>query len=169
MSQAAAEAEGVERSSGAWVIITLFGIAVLLGAVAFWRFTRSDRFIQASLAEVQRRAGQLAPEECVDWAVSWAARCQAMKALCEGSVPRLVEACLMKADRHAYCASLGDSYRTTSFGVTQCRARLSSSPARGGAERRRGGLGKKACALSYGAVARYCERLRLAHAQGGAR
>ena len=159
MSQAAAE--GVERrSSGARVILTLFVIGGVLGVVAFWRFTRSDRFIQTSLAEVQGRAAQLTPEGCVGWAVDWAGRCQAMKALCEGSVPRMVEACLIRADRHAYCASLGDTYRATSFGVTQCRARRSS----------KNGLGKKACALSYGAIARYCERLRLARAaQGGAR
>jgi hypothetical protein len=156
MSEAAA---GERRSSGARVIVTLFLLAIMLGAVAFWRFTRSDRFIQASLAEVQSQAAQLTPEECVGWAVSWAARCQAMKALCEGSIPRIVEACLMKSDRHAFCASLGDTYRVTSFGVAQCRARLA----------KRDGLGKKACALSYGAIARYCERLRRAGSADGYR
>ncbi len=161
MSEAAAGAGGVERrSSGLQVILILFLLAAVLGVIAFWRFTRSDRFIQASIARVQSRAAALTPEGCVDWTVDWARTCSAMKALCDGSVPRLVEACLMASDRRAYCASLGDRYRATSFGVAQCRARL----------RPGNDLGKKTCALSYSAVARYCERLRLAHTlPGGSR
>ncbi len=150
-AEPAAGAAGAEtRSSGLWVILALFAMASVLGAIAFWRYTRSDRFIQRSLAQVQKRGPALTAEGCVDEVLAWSRHCQAMKGLCQGAIPRLMETCQAGADRRAYCASLGDEHRSTRFGVKQCEAKVQ----RGDRE------GKKVCGLGYRSIAAHCERAR---------
>lgn len=153
-AERAAGASGEERrSSGLWLVLALFVLSAGLGVTAFWRYTRSDRFIQRSLAQVQERGPALSAEGCVDEVLAWSRRCEAMKGLCQGAIPRLVETCLAGADRRAYCASLGETHRSTRFGVKQCEARV----------RRGDREGKKVCGLGYRAISAYCERVGKGH------
>ncbi len=137
-----------ERGSAFWVLLSIFVLSGVLGIVAYWRFTRSDRYLAAAFAQIQQRGKALTPEQCIDEVIGWTHRCEAMKSLCEASIPRMTELCLAAADRRDYCASLGQAVRSTEFGVPECRAR--------GAIKREA---KKVCALCYRGVATHCELL----------
>ena len=141
--------ERSSRRTGSSPVILLLSLSTLLGAVAYWRFTVSERFLTRSFVVLERRGRTLTVEKCVDEVLRWGTRCEAMKSLCDASVPRQLEACLAGSDRSAYCRSIGQRYMATEFGVPECRAR--------GILHR--GREKTNCALSYRAIAAYCARL----------
>jgi hypothetical protein len=144
-SEQARTVEGSGHGAGK-VLALLFGLATLLGVIAYWRFTRSDRYLQRTLKAIVQRGPSLSPEQCVDEVLVWSRRCQAMKSLCDASVPRMMEGCLWGADRRPFCGRLGDRVMATQFGFAECRAR--------GRDRR-----DKTCALAYRTLADHCVRL----------
>lgn len=129
------------------LVASLVAAATLIGVVAFWRFSTSERFLSGVMVEVRDKGKTATPEQCVDEVVRQAAKCEAMKSLCDASAPRWMNACLRGTDRSAYCASLGSAPRATSFGYEACKRRE--------VDRRT----KKACASAYRAIAAHCSSL----------
>lgn len=141
-----AKASPPRRSSGPRVVATLLAISSLLGVLAFYRYSQSERALVAALTAMAGRAASLDVEGCVDETLAWNKRCEAMKTLCDASVPRMMETCLRGADRSRRCRELGERVMATQYGVAECKAR--------GRTRR-----DKPCALSYRAIASHCERI----------
>jgi hypothetical protein len=132
------------------VVAALLAIASLLGVLAFYRYSQSERALVAELTAMAKRAASLDVDGCVSETLAWNKRCEAMKTLCDASVPRMMETCLRGADRSSRCRALGDRVMATQYGVAECKAR--------GRTRR-----DKPCALSYRAIASHCDRILLPH------
>ncbi len=137
--------DDASRGSAISVIVVLMTVATAMGVLAFWRFSESDRFLSHVIVEMESVGKSASTEQCVDEVVKHAATCEAMKSLCDASAPRWMEACLQGQDRTAYCGTLGDKPKATSFGFTACRDRH--------VDRRT----KKACAAAYRSIATHCD------------
>ncbi|TVR03352.1 MAG: hypothetical protein EA398_05070 [Deltaproteobacteria bacterium] len=92
--------------------------------------------------------GPVAPEQCVDEALAWAARCTGIKTLCDMYVSHFVELCLDAHDRRSYCRELQGRHVTTDFGVLECQAR--------GVRRH---LDDQACNNAYRQIDTHCTRI----------
>lgn len=136
------------RHAGRVVLAVIFGVSIPVGALAYWRFSLSERYLTEDLRHMQTAGATLSAEECVDETVAWAGRCRAMKSLCDASVERMTKRCLAGRDRRAYCQQVQEATKEASFGYVECQAR--------GVDRKT----KKACGLAYRAVASHCEQLR---------
>jgi hypothetical protein len=136
-----------EGRSWAWVLSALFALSLVIGVVAYWRFTRSDRFLARDLKMMASRGKHHTIEQCVDDLLGWSAHCEAMLSLCEASIPRMMEACLAAQERAAYCKDLGIRAMSTRFGFPECKVRK--------VDRSR----KKVCALAYRTIAAHCAML----------
>ena len=138
--------------SGGMLIFILLSLSIVIGVVAFWRFTRSDRYLRRAFVAMQSRGHDLTAEQCIDEVLRWSGTCEAMKSLCDASIPRMMQACLVARDRKALCQELGQKVMATQFGFVECKARQ-LNPQR-----------KTTCALAYREIAEYClqlERTRL--------
>lgn len=130
------------------VVLALIIASVIIGVVAFWRYRMSETALTQARLDIARKGAALTPEQCVETVVEWARRCEAMKTLCDASMPRMTKVCLEAADRAEYCARVGhDAMAASSFGYDDCE--------RLGGDRN----AMKACALSYRAIANHCENL----------
>jgi hypothetical protein len=96
-------------------------------------------------------SADVAPDECVRFAVDWGMACPGLGTWCENESPRVVERCMQSRDRTQYCAALGDAPSRTDFGYDEC-ARL-REPLDG---RHAQKAHKKFCAAAYRAVAQSC-------------
>lgn len=140
--------EPTTSRGGNAVVILLLAASVILGVFAYWRFSTSARYLSAAMQEFHTRGGSMTPDQCVDETIAFSERCEAMASLCESTAPRLTEECLGAQDRTAWCASLGDAPKATSFGVAECKARHVDTRT------------KKSCASAYRGIATYCAKLR---------
>lgn len=127
------------------VLLCIFGLALIIGCLGYWRFIVSDRFLRDDVLSMQKQGKTLSVEGCVDAVVLWASRCRAMKSLCDATAPRMMDVCLAAGNRSAYCRKLGQSGNDTHFGFEECRARKVKRKT------------KKACASAYRAIANHCE------------
>lgn len=129
----------------------LFSIAL---AVALWyRYSMVMGYIKRTLEEPEQsfpwEAAVYSPEDCVDWALAWAAECSGIKSMCDMYVDRAMLECLQASDRLFYCERLGQRTETTEFGVPECRTR--------GVQR---DINKEACAMAYRTIDSYCKVTR---------
>jgi hypothetical protein len=86
-------------------------------------------------------------EECINGVIDWLPRCDGMKALCEGAVPRVMDKCLAGRSRVEECTALSGRPADAHFGFKECQAR---------------GLSKslnKVCGNSYKALDLHCRSL----------
>lgn len=132
--------------SARWVLIVVFALSTMLGALAFWRYRVSEAALRADLASFARRGAGLSVEQCVDAVIAWNSNCRAIIGLCDASVSRMTNACLKAADRQVYCRQLAPGETAdTRFGKVPC------------ARRQVKGRAKKACAAAYRMIAARCE------------
>jgi hypothetical protein len=131
---------------GAWVVVgCVFSLALVLGVVAYWRYTVSEAFIHDSLLRFDQVGAELSPDECVAEVLAWNASCEAMKSLCDHAVPMLMEHCLAARDRASTCTNLSEDVtgrgqwtyeRCLEHGVTRAN--------------------KKVCTGAYRALVQHC-------------
>jgi hypothetical protein len=141
--------EGGTDTSGPSLRLVLGGIgvlAVVLGVLAYWRYTESEANFAKALAHMQAVGGDLDTEGCVDEVLKWHEECSANKPLCDNGVPRVLTHCLVQADRAATCDSLDMSSAKAQWVYKQCLDR--GTPCR---DKKR-----CACADAYRAIDSFC-------------
>ncbi|MCC6159242.1 MAG: hypothetical protein IT350_14425 [Deltaproteobacteria bacterium] len=130
------------------VVVALILGSIAIGAIAFWRYRSSEVVLTRARIDIEAKGPTLSPPECVESVVDWARHCEAMKTLCDASMPRMTKTCVEAADRRAYCDELGrDAWMSARFGYDECE--------RLGVDR----TAMKACALAYRSIANHCETL----------
>ncbi len=128
---------------GLFVVLGLLLVSVPLALVSHAAFLRSEDELGPVRARMVERGATATPTECVDEVMTWRPSCDAVKGLCERSVPELVFACMGGQDRDAYCTSIKSEAENTAFGFGDCQAR--------GFTRREG-----SCAGAWRAVVNFC-------------
>ncbi len=134
-------------STGILVVAAIIFVGAIMGAFVYRSFAYSSAILERDRKAFIDAGLALDAEACLDRTLEWYARCDVMKALCDASVPRMLKTCLAGADRSLYCKGLGDKVRSTRFGYHECENR--------GLTRRTPAW--KACAVSYRAIANFCE------------
>ncbi|MBX7079480.1 MAG: hypothetical protein K1X88_09865 [Nannocystaceae bacterium] len=105
------------------VVSIVVVLALVLGVVAYWRYTVSERFFADSLPEIDRVAPTLDTEGCVDEVLGWHRRCEANKPLCDEGVVRVMTHCLMGRDRSDTCSGLDLSSSKATWVFERCTKR----------------------------------------------
>ena len=98
-------------------------LAVVLGVLAYWRYTESERYFAETLVEMDRKGTQLDTEGCVSEVMKWHQRCEANKPLCDNGVPRVMTHCLAGRDRASYCETLDYSSAKAKWVIDKCLER----------------------------------------------
>jgi hypothetical protein len=81
-------------------------LVVVLGFVAYWRYTVSERAFAEALTEMDRVGPTVDTEGCVTAVLEWRRTCAANKPLCDEGVARVMTHCLVGRDRGEYCDGL---------------------------------------------------------------
>ncbi len=121
-------------------------LAMVLGVLAYWRYTVSERHFADTLAHMDKVGPTLDTEGCVGEVLAWHSRCTANKVLCDDGVARVMTHCLLGADRQAYCGGLDLSSAKAQWVFNKCVDR--NAPCR---DRK-----KCACADAYRAIDSFC-------------
>ncbi|MEZ4451176.1 MAG: hypothetical protein R3B09_16980 [Nannocystaceae bacterium] len=128
-------------------IFSLVGAIVIgMGLFAFWRYTESERWVQASLIEMEQLGRESDAEGCVDAVHAWREKCAANKTLCENAIPLAMYHCLEQRDRAATCDALPRDMSTGGWLMERCRER--GTPCKV--------MKQCTCAASYRALDSFC-------------
>jgi hypothetical protein len=131
-------------SSSSVVLGSLGAVALLAGVQGYLMLRKSQAHMKVALMNAQVMGSTLDVLGCLDHTLSWYAKCDAMKSLCDGSVGRIMTRCLESQPRTQQCLQLGQATQDTHFGFAECKAR--------GVNR----WNKKACAESFRSLDRFC-------------
>lgn len=121
-------------------------LAVVLGVLAYWRYTVSERHFAETLTAMDRIGPAVDTEGCVTAALDWYGRCEANKPLCDNGVVRVITHCLHASDRGEYCDGLDLSSSKAQWVFGKCEERGTPCASRK----------KCACADAYRAIDSFC-------------
>jgi hypothetical protein len=147
--------EVAERSAhGAWLVLgATFLMSTALGVFLFAQYSATLSYVKSTLEEPTTAfpwdSSAFEPEECIDYAMGWAADCDGIKSMCDMYVDQVMNRCLLSTDRAEYCEALGDRGMTTEFGAQECFAR--------GTQRN---VDAEACSLAYRHIDSFCSAQR---------
>lgn len=121
-------------------------LIVVLGVLAYWRYTVSENHFAQVFATMDREGKVLDTEGCIDATLAWYETCEANKPLCDNGVGQVLTHCLIGQDRSATCESLDLSSSKAQWVFTSCLDR--GTPCRN----------KKrcACADAYRSIDSFC-------------
>ncbi len=98
-------------------------LAVVLGVVAYWRYTLAERHFAETLAQMDEIAPKVDTEGCVSAVLEWHGRCETARPLCDDGVVRVMSHCLIGADRQEYCGGLDLSSAKAQWVFNRCQER----------------------------------------------
>lgn len=136
-----------KKHKGWWVLGTVAALSLLMAALTSYTYRQTDVHLVSTYERVAALGANATAEQCIDDVVQWIPKCAGMKALCEGAVPRVMEACLKARDRSEECQALTNRPADAHFGFKECAAR---------------GLNRslnKVCGNSYKALDLHCRDL----------
>jgi hypothetical protein len=145
----ASEIKITKKSShkGWWVLGGVAILSLLMAALTSFAYRKTDIHLMSTYERIAALGANATAEQCIDDVIQWIPRCDGMKALCEGAVPRVMEACLKASDRTAECQAIINRPADAHFGFHECAARgLSRSL-------------NKVCGNSYKALDLHCRAL----------
>ena len=130
-----------------WVLGGVAILSFLMAGLTSYTYRQTDVHLAKTYERVTAFGANATAEQCIDDVVQWIPRCDGMKALCEGAVPRVMETCLKARDRSPECQALINRPADAHFGFKECAARgLSRSL-------------NKVCGNSYKALDLHCRDL----------
>jgi hypothetical protein len=124
----------------------LLVLAVVLGVLAYWRYSVSERHFAEALANMDRIGVTADTEGCVSAVLEWHGSCEANRPLCDHGVGRVLTHCLHGADRGEYCNGLDLSSSKAQWVFARCEERGTPCAS----------TKKCACADAYRAIDSYC-------------
>ena len=92
--------------SARYLIAGVLALAILITIVFTLRYRKSLVYLSQSTAAFKEDGKKLDLEGCVDKVLVWNKSCEALKDLCDKSVPRMMKLCLTAQDRKLQCAGL---------------------------------------------------------------
>jgi hypothetical protein len=128
------------------VLGTISVLVVVLGVLAYWRYTVSELHFARAIAHFDERGKTLDAEGCVTEVLEWHRTCEANKPLCDDGVVRIMTHCLTAADRSATCNTVELGSAKAQWVFAKCQER--GSPC---ADRK-----KCACASAYRTIDSFC-------------
>ncbi|MEY2987099.1 MAG: hypothetical protein RJB13_620 [Pseudomonadota bacterium] len=135
------------RHKGWWVLSGVAILSFLMAGLTSYTYRQTDVHLAETYERVSALGANATAEQCIDDMVQWIPKCDGMKALCEGAVPRVMASCLKARDRSAECQALINRPADAHFGFKECAARgLSRSL-------------NKVCGNSYKALDLHCRDL----------
>ena len=141
------DSDARRSGKGAAILIgSIMVLAIVLGVVAYWRFTLSQQHIRANFHRLDKHGATLDAEGCVTAVLDWHDHCDAIDTLCDHAVPMAMEHCLRASDRSKDCAALGETARDQ-WTYEKCKAR--------GIIKGRSSV-VNACTDAYRALAQFC-------------
>jgi hypothetical protein len=148
MTITTADASKPTKSHKGWYVLGIVALASVLMSVLT---SITYRQTEVHLVQTYQRFSQLgqsaSAETCINQIIEWLPRCDGMKALCEGAVPRVMETCLAGQNRATECAALANRPADAHFGFKECAARSLSRSL------------NKVCGNSYKALDLHCRSL----------
>jgi hypothetical protein len=130
-----------------WVLGGVAVLSLLMAGLTSYTYRQTDVHLVRTYERVAILGQTATAAQCIDDVIQWIPRCDGMKALCEGAVPRVMEVCLKARDRSAECREIIDRPDVAQFGFKDCAAR---------------GLNRamnKVCGNSYKALDLHCRDL----------
>jgi hypothetical protein len=137
------------ETSGPSLRLVLGGLTVLalvLGVLAYQRYTVSERHFAETITKMDGIGATADTETCVSAVLDWHSTCEANRALCDNGVVRVITHCLHGADRGEYCSSLDLSSSKAQWVFAKCEERGTPCSS----------TKKCACADAYRAIDSYC-------------
>lgn len=142
------------RKHRAGLVIGLLLLAsTILGVIAYWRYTVSEKHLHVVFAEMDVKGKGLDADECISATLQWhRTGCAAMRSLCDHAVPMVLTRCLAAKDRKSACDTLdiGPNELSAKWTYRRCKARGVHPP-----EFRRRDV--KACGNAYGSLESFCK------------
>jgi hypothetical protein len=137
------------ETSGPSLRLVLGGLTALvmvLGVLAYWRYTVSERHFAETMVTMDRLGSTADTETCVSAVLDWHATCEANRALCDNGIARVITHCLHAGDRGEYCNGLDLSSSKAQWVFGKCEERGTPCHSQK----------KCACADAYRAIDSYC-------------
>lgn len=146
-NEEASPTTGNNKHKAWWVLGSLAVLSLLMAGLTSVTYRQTE----VHLVKMYKYFGDLGStatsERCIDEVIQWIPRCDGMKALCEGAVPRVMESCLAGQNRAQECAALSKRAADAHFGFKECEARSLSRSL------------NKVCGNSYKALDLHCRAL----------
>lgn len=137
-----------KRSHHAWWVLGILAVvSILMSILTSFTYRHTEVHLVETYARFAEMGKSASAEACIDAVIAWVPRCDGMKALCEGAVPRVMDNCLAAQNRAQECSALGNRPADAHLGFKECEAR---------------GLSKslnKVCGNSYKALDLHCRSL----------
>lgn len=114
------------ESSGPSLRLVLGGLSLLvliLGPLAYWRFTVSGQHFAEAMHHMDELGPTVDTEGCISAVLDWHEHCEADRNLCNHGVPRVLVHCLVGADRQATCDGLDLSSAKAQWVFQSCEER----------------------------------------------
>lgn len=136
-----------KKHKGWWVLGAIAVLSLLMAGITSVAYRQTEVHLVKMYREFSELGTTAASEQCIDRIIAWVPRCDGMKALCEGAVPRVMESCLAGQNRAQECAALSKRPADAHFGFKECEARNLSRSL------------NKVCGNSYKALDLHCRAL----------
>ncbi|NBO38116.1 hypothetical protein EBU99_06000 [bacterium] len=111
------------RHKAWWVLGGLTILSVLMGGLTSLTYRQTELHLVKMYNYFDNIGRTASAEKCVDEVVAWLPRCDGMKALCEGAVPRMMDKCLAAQNRASECSALSGRPADAHYGFHECEAR----------------------------------------------
>ena len=135
------------KHKGWWVLGILGVLSVLMAGLTSVTYRQTDVHLVKMYTYFREFGAQSNAEQCINEIIQWLPKCEGMKALCEGAVPRVMESCLAGQNRASECAALADRPADAHFGFKECEVRKLSRSL------------NKVCGNSYKALDLHCREI----------
>ena len=140
------------------MVLFLLGLSVFLGIFAYRSYSNSEVHLHAAFQDLAAKGASLNTEECVPVVLHWHENCQAMKSLCDHSIPMAMTHCLKRPEGEAlrtkerldYCGSFRWPQSKSKWTYGKCKV-LGISKNDGS---RRDQI--KACGNAFSAIENFC-------------
>lgn len=131
-----------------WFVLGLVALAsILMAVLTSFTYRQTEVHLVQTYARFTELGQGASAEQCIDNVIAWVPKCEGMKALCEGAVPRVMDNCLAGQNRAAECSALTNRPADAHFGFKECEARRLSKSL------------NKVCGNSYKALDLHCRSI----------
>jgi hypothetical protein len=88
------------------VFIGLAVLSVVMGVLAYYRYSQSERSIMQGMPRLEAGGVTRSAEQCIDEVLAWHKGCEGLSFMCNDAVTQAMFHCLKVRDRSEECAAL---------------------------------------------------------------
>ncbi|NBX16896.1 MAG: hypothetical protein EBR09_05970 [Proteobacteria bacterium] len=136
------------RRHKGWLVLGLIAVvSIFMSVLTSFTYRQTEVHLVETYSRFSELGKSSSAENCINSIIAWLPRCDGMKALCEGAVPRVMDSCLTGQNRAQECAALANRPADAHFGFKECAARSLSKSL------------NKVCGNSYKALDLHCRSI----------